>query len=138
MDRATQRVLIIEDDDLLQGLLQDTLSEEGYRALGCATIEAAQQLVQLAPPDLVILDLHLASGQSGLDVLVWLRQHQATVTAAVIIVSGDVPLLRALAQTFDGRHCFAVLEKPLDINDLLTTVYAAIGSAQVWYRGSAA
>jgi hypothetical protein len=35
-------------------------------------------------------------------------------------------------------HCFAVLEKLLDINDFLTTIYAAIGLAQFWWRVSAA
>jgi CheY-like chemotaxis protein len=64
-----------------------------------------QQLIQIASPDLVILDLHLARGQSGLDVLAWLRQHQAATATAVSIVSGDVPLLHTLAQTFDAHHC---------------------------------
>jgi DNA-binding response OmpR family regulator len=138
MRRTAQRVLIVEDDEMLQDFLQDVLSEDGYRAIGCATMEAAQQLVQIAPPDLVILDLHLEGTGSGLDVLAWLRRQGATATTPVIICSADVPLLRALAETFDAHHCFAVIEKPLNPDDLLMTVYAAIGPAQVWYSVSAA
>jgi DNA-binding response OmpR family regulator len=138
MRRATQRVLIVEDDELLQDFLQNALSEDGYRAIGCATMDGAQQLIQIASPDLVILDLHLRGLGSGLDVLAWLRQQPATATTPVIICSADVRLLWVQATTFDMYHCFAVIEKPLDLDDLLTTVYAAIGPAQVWYSVSAA
>jgi CheY-like chemotaxis protein len=138
MAHTIPRVLIVEDDQQFQDFLQDVLRDQGYRAIGCATLEAVQLLAHIAPPDLIILDLHLAGTRSGLDVLAWLRQQEATATTAVIICSADVPLLRAQAATFDAHHCFAVIEKPFFLNDLLMTVDAAIGPAQAWYSVSAA
>ena len=131
MHDVTQRVLIVEDDEPLQTFLEDALSEEGYRAIGCGMMETAQRLVLTAPPDLVILDLHLRGSGSGLDVLAWLRQQPATATTPIIICSADSVLLRAQARTFDAHHCFAVIEKSFDLDDLLLTVEAAIGLTQV-------
>jgi DNA-binding response OmpR family regulator len=64
------RILLIEDDHVIQDLLRDLLEEEGYRVLVAdATLDPVD--VSQLRPDLILLDLWLGGGAWGLD---WLRE----------------------------------------------------------------
>lgn len=61
------RILIVEDDAILAWDLENILTQEGHRIVGRAgTFEGALALAESRRPDLVIMDLKLAQGTSGL------------------------------------------------------------------------
>lgn len=68
-------ILIVEDEHLVALSLCLLISQApGYRVTGsAATMEQAVALSERDPPDLALLDLRLANGQSGLDVAGYLR-----------------------------------------------------------------
>ncbi len=73
MVKPTPRLLIVDDDRDLAGMLVEILELEGY-AVGIATDgEAALQQVHELPPDLLILDVMLP-GIDGFEVLKRLRR----------------------------------------------------------------
>ena len=61
-------VLIIEDEPIIAMDLETLVESQGHRVIGVATTRTeAQELVQLNRPGLVLADIQLADGSSGLD-----------------------------------------------------------------------
>jgi two-component system, OmpR family, alkaline phosphatase synthesis response regulator PhoP len=74
---ARKNVLLIEDDEDILELLRYNLSQEGYVVEGVTSGEEALSLVQLKPPDLVVLDLMLP-GVDGMEVCKTLKRDPRT------------------------------------------------------------
>ncbi|HET9643771.1 MAG TPA: response regulator transcription factor [Burkholderiaceae bacterium] len=62
------RILLIEDDEVLQDVVQRSLTEAGHRVDAVGTADAARHLWRVQPFDAVLLDLNLPDG-SGLTLL---------------------------------------------------------------------
>lgn len=63
------RILIVEDDPLVRADLADCLQEAGYQVVGEAgTQHQALTVLSATEPDLVLLDIHLESGQEGIEI----------------------------------------------------------------------
>ncbi|NUZ04516.1 response regulator [Piscinibacter koreensis] len=62
------RILVVEDDVVLQGVMQRSLAEAGHRVDAVSRAEEANHLWRVQPYDTVLLDLNLPDG-NGVDVL---------------------------------------------------------------------
>ena len=63
-------VMIAEDDLLVADMLEETLTQGGYDVCGIArTVDKAVELGERHRPDLAILDIRLAEGGLGTEVL---------------------------------------------------------------------
>lgn len=80
----TLRVLVVDDDAELRGLVRDVLVEHGYAIDECSDGKQALELIDARPPDLVVLDLGLPN-MGGLDVL---RRIRESGNLAVIVLTG--------------------------------------------------
>ena len=76
------RVLVVEDEDMVRELLEQTLREEGFRVTTVTSGEAALKCLDSTLFDVVLLDLNLP-GMHGLNVL---SAAPATQTDAQFIV----------------------------------------------------
>jgi DNA-binding response OmpR family regulator len=64
------KVLIAEDDFLLGDLLEDVLVDGGYQVCGIArSVAEAIELGKRHRPDLAVLDVRLAEGSLGTDIV---------------------------------------------------------------------
>jgi|SRR3954449_2840728 len=122
-------ILVIEDDPPLRGLLQDVLGTIDYKVVAVPAGEAALQMMQSQPVDLITLDLELP-GVSGGEILATLHQQMRSVPPVIIITAG-APVaqeVRAKAQ--------AVIAKPFDIDALIATIHQLLpqGSRRVRRR----
>ena len=61
----TLRVLVVEDDAELRGLLRASLVAEGFEVQTAVTVSEAGALLQHDPPGLVVLDLGLPDGDGA-------------------------------------------------------------------------
>jgi DNA-binding response OmpR family regulator len=115
------RVLIIEDDEAVGDMLSTALRAEGYAVERIEAALGALPLARLLEPHAVVLDLGLPY-RSGASLLAELKAHRDTAGIPVVVVSGLAEVLpphrRALAA--------AVLKKPVDLEDLLEAVRAAV------------
>ena len=60
---------MVEDDERTAGFLADNLRADGFRVWSCAEAGAAVRAIEVRRPDVVVLDLGLEDGSSGLTVL---------------------------------------------------------------------
>ena len=81
-----ERVLIVEDEEKLAGLLRDYLVQDGFEVAVLHRGDAVEAWLRAHPADLVLLDVMLP-GKSGLDVCKALR---AASDVAIIMITARV------------------------------------------------
>ncbi len=81
-----KKILIIEDDDLLRGLVSKKLSREGYNIVQAVDGEGGLKMTATERPDLVLLDI-LLPGMDGFEVLRSIKADPAIAKIPVVILS---------------------------------------------------
>ena len=121
----TARVLVVEDDTSIRGLLATLLENEGHDVVtaedGLAGLVAAGADV----PDLVLLDLVMPD-LGGRRVLEELRADPRTADVPVIVVTGRPDEAAALLPDVGAAD---VVGKPFAVEDLLGRVRAVLDAA---------
>lgn len=118
------RVLLIDDDALVRGTLAETLAAEGIEVDGLANAEDALVLLGAGQvPDVLVADIDLGPGLSGLDLVSIARERHPTVE--VVLISGTVPAPEHYAL---GRH-ERFLSKPFEPAALAEAIRAAAAAA---------
>jgi DNA-binding response OmpR family regulator len=116
MDGASQKsVLVVEDDAATAGFLADNLRADGFRAWVASEAGEALRALELRQPDLLLLDLQLEAGRSGLEVLDRVRSADPSGSRLdpdlpVIVLtgrSGEVDRVRGFARGADDYLCKA-------------------------------
>ena len=84
--QPTHRILVVEDEPDIAGLVAYHLAKAGYRVTTAANGTEALKVANVDRPDLVVLDL-MIPGRSGLEVLAELRRNEATSQMGVILLT---------------------------------------------------
>ncbi len=114
-----RRVLVIEDDPVIQRLLERILKPEGYAVTTTDSALGAMDLVRRLRPRVILLDLGLPY-RSGATLLAELKADSITADVPVVVVSAMDEVL-----TDERRgQAAAVLAKPFSPRALLETVRA--------------
>jgi two-component system phosphate regulon response regulator PhoB len=85
---VVQKVLVIEDDEVVRGLVHDALQRGGFETVPAVDGETGLDLLAKHDPALVILDIRLP-GVDGLEVLRRLRNGSAGVSVPVILLTAE-------------------------------------------------
>ena len=114
-------VLLVEDDALVRQCLREVLDETGVRVSDAASAaEALEWMAAEGVPDVLVTDLQLGSGPSGLALIAAARQRWPGVRA--VLISGTAIEDPAL----DPGDRF--LRKPFDVDALARAMSELIGS----------
>lgn len=110
---STMRLLLIEDNERLGGLIRDGLTKDGLAVDWQQTLEDGEATLEAAAFDLVLLDLGLPDGD-GLDLIRRLRRASNTIPILVLTARGG------LSDRVTGLDAGAddYLVKPFDISEL--------------------
>ena len=65
MPQWTRRLLVVEDEPLAASLLARSLTESGFEVATAGDVAAAREQIVAFDPDLVLLDISLGKGPSG-------------------------------------------------------------------------
>ncbi len=121
----SKRILVVDDQADLRLLIRLSL-----RALGevaqAATAEQALALVREDPPDLLVLDVWLGKGQSGLDLCRTLRADAATCAIRIILLSANGQQADIAAGLAAGADEYLV--KPFSPDTLAATAARLLGA----------
>ena len=118
------KILIIEDDPDISGLIGVRLRARGYEPAFASDAVNALTVARKEQPDLIILDVGLPGGD-GTIVMERLKSIAALAHVPVIVVSARDPALVEDRVRTAGAKAF--LQKPFDTDDLLAAVRDALG-----------
>lgn len=119
--RDQARILSIEDDAEMRGLIQLILERKGHHVIGVKRGEAGLELLKSLKPDVLLLDLMLP------DIDGWEIYHQ--MKADEDLKSVPIIIISAKSEKQDAALGHKVLkndhfiEKPFEVMDLIDTVY---------------
>jgi CheY-like chemotaxis protein len=117
------RIVIIEEDRLMQGLLTEWLSTEGYSVRAAEPGDAAAT----DEAELLIVDVHMPRHQGANRLLALRNRYPRT---PLIAISGQFrPGLAGPCSAADALGVRQVIAKPFSRRDLLAAVERAIGPA---------
>ncbi len=116
------RLLVVDDDYPICKLLTDKLSHEGYECQSCAGTEEALHLMEQQVFDLVIVDLLMPGGMTGLELLMAARQQYPR-TAFLIATGVHDASVEATAKRLGAAD---YLVKPFDLNAVARSVKRAL------------
>jgi CheY-like chemotaxis protein len=116
--------LVVEDDPATRALETELLEDDGFNVLQARNGEDALRLAQERQPGVVLLDLALPTA-SGFEVLRTLKGRPATSHIPVVLVSAYA----GLVEDCERRGANACVQKPFDIDQLLSEVRGALRSA---------
>ena len=105
------KVIIIEDDPDIAGLVEHYLSADGFRVHIAANGAEGLKQVKASPPDLLVLDLMLP-GLDGLDICKALRAAPATAALPILVL------------TAKGEESDKVIGLELGADDYLTKPFS--------------
>ena len=117
------RVLVIEDDPSVLGLLQTLLSSEGYDVVTASDGLAGLGKASSEWPALVLLDLVMPD-LGGLRVLDSLREDPVLAQIPVLVVTGQEEAIPAARDLLGDDNVF---RKPFAVAELLARVGAVTG-----------
>jgi len=117
---ASERILIIDDDEGTRHLLRDVFVDR-YQCLTAGSGTEALDILRSVKPDLVISDINMP-GMSGLDVIPMI--FDASPDAVVMMITGGRTVDDAIAAMRAGAFDF--IKKPFDIDQVELAVERAL------------
>jgi len=120
------RIVYADDDLELTRLVAGTLKDEGYEVVVANDGEEGLESVLVEEPDLVILDV-MMPGLTGWEVAKYLRSKRAFDSTPIMMLTGIGEHMNEMTAPLYGAN--AHLDKPFDIDDLLTMVEGLIADA---------
>ncbi len=111
------KILIVDDEEVLQDVLTALLHKEGYATITARTGEEALRTLQRDEVDLVLLDIMLP-GMSGLEVLGQIRKEDPE--QVVILITAYSSIEGAIEAMRQGA--FHYIPKPFKNEEVLLTV----------------
>jgi DNA-binding NarL/FixJ family response regulator len=98
MVNTTRRVLVVDDDVLLASLIKKSLIEAGFLVELAADSARARKQVKDFDPDLVLLDLALGDGPSGIHLAHALHDKRPDIAILVLTKYADAQSISSQAQ----------------------------------------
>jgi two-component system, NtrC family, nitrogen regulation response regulator NtrX len=123
---TASRILVVDDEADIRGLLKEILAEEGYDVEVAADATEARASRATHVPDLVLLDIWMPDT----DGITLLREWSVTdgYDCPVVMMSGHGTVETAVEATRLGAFDF--VEKPLSLTKLLRTVERALDAGR--------
>jgi len=113
------KILVVEDNYELSGLISDLLKSEGFEVITCEDGMQGVAYTHNQKPDLIILDLMLPAG-GGLHVLENIRLSNITKTIPIIVLTASKDEVHKEKAKEFGVDAY--LEKPYDPELLIKTI----------------
>lgn len=111
------KILIVDDEDLIQWSLSEDLTKAGYKTVTAEDVPSAVAAIEKESPDVVITDLRLGDA-SGIDVL--RAAHRIIPGLPVILMTGFADFGSAVEALREGAADY--ISKPLQLAGLKITL----------------
>jgi CheY-like chemotaxis protein len=113
-------VLVVDDERLIADTLSVILSRNGFSVLTAYSAQAALDLANLVPPELLLSDVIMGPGMDGTELAIALVESFPD--CKILLFSGHASTVDLLAKTRKSGHNFSLLTKPIHPADLLARI----------------
>lgn len=113
----SERILIVDDDDMVRETIALLLSTEGYRVFSYATVASIVDCIKKVDPDVILLDI-LLGDSDGRDLCRQIKSHPEVSHIPVIMLSGLPEVYNAIMEV--GAN--DIISKPFDGRILLNRI----------------
>src|SRR5206468_3337385 len=120
-------ILVVEDEQLIAGLLKETLQIEGYNVVTILNGEDAVQFALSETPHLILLDLMLP-GIDGYEVVRRLHTYPKTIHIPIIVLSSLGELKDKVSAFETGVDDY--ITKPFHTDELIARIHAQLRRVQ--------
>lgn len=111
------RVLIVDDEEVIRILLEQTVSGAGYHVTTASDGDEAISKIRMDRFDVALLDIQMPNS-TGIDVLKYLQENSPR--TRVIMLTGHPDLRYAMEAKEFGAMDF--IRKPYSVEDVLQTI----------------
>jgi CheY-like chemotaxis protein len=117
---AVPRILVVEDDEAIRGLVSEVLRDDGYDVSEASNGIEALEAVSARRPDLIVLDLMMPV-MDGWTFVEECRRSRRCEQVPIVVTSAahDLPRTAERLRSLGVRTCLA---KPFDVDGLLALV----------------
>ncbi len=124
---SSSPILIVEDEDLMRGILAGMLTDAGFRVIEAASGEQALELFAAESPGVVVTDIALGR-MDGIELLDRIKQLDSE--AMVIMITAFSSVETAIAALRKGAYDY--ITKPFINEDILQTVRNALRQRELF------
>ncbi len=124
---AQSTILIVEDEDIMRGILSQMMSDAGFRVIEASTAETALELFAAETPALTITDIELGR-MNGIELLDRIKQLESE--AMVIMITAYSSVETAIAALRKGAYDY--ITKPFINEDILQTARNALRQSDLF------
>jgi DNA-binding response OmpR family regulator len=118
------RILVIDDDEPILGLMRNVLKEFDFEAMTASTGPQALAEARTTQPDLVLLDKNMP-GMTGAEVIQAFRA-EGWDEMPILILSGDP----VSPQELGALGANGAVQKPFDLTSLITQIRMHLGMVE--------
>ncbi len=118
---AQERILIVDDEDILSRSLKMDFSEDGFFVKISNNGEHALEILSEFNPGVVLLDLRLP-GINGIEVLKKIRAHDPDIAVIIMTAFGDTKITVEAIKS----GAFHFINKPFELEELKKLVVQAV------------
>ncbi|MDY0339758.1 MAG: response regulator [Coriobacteriia bacterium] len=126
---AAQRVLVVEDTDLLRRMYHDRLLQDGFQVFDAADGIAGLSVLRDQPVDLILLDL-IMPRMGGLEVLEAVKADPRTHDIPVVILTnlGEESTIEQAVSLGATDYLIKNQSRPADVSDKVRLTLDALGT----------
>ena len=121
-----KKIVIIDDDPEICDAMSEILGVYGYEVFTALDTNSGYRLLLEERPDLLILDIMMATMHEGLDFATKMKEREGVYGMPILIVSARPPAEkgygRSLEEDLDWIHADIFMEKPVEPEELIHNV----------------
>jgi signal transduction histidine kinase/CheY-like chemotaxis protein len=118
-------ILVVDDEQIVLNLVEDTLTDEGYRVTTTPSPREAIELVKQQPFDFILTDIRMPE-MNGIELVKEI--HQIVPTIGVIFMTGYANLDTAKQAIKEGAYDYIM--KPFELSEIRQAITRAVEQKQ--------
>lgn len=120
-------ILVVDDERIIADTLSIILTTRGFSVVTAYNAEAALELTECVPPELLLSDVMMGPGMDGTELA--LEVVSTFPGCKVMLFSGHSATRDLLERTRELGHNFTLLTKPLHPSELLAHIAESFAAA---------